>query len=88
MPIPARPKTEPGKGDPLRQWAAPSYDPDTGRAAASSMEPQRSYNFDGEHCHPNAQAPRGQHPGNTPSFEELDRSRTTNPTPVRKRPLG
>lgn len=89
MPIPARPKIAPGtKNEPLRNWSTASYDPDTGRAAASSMSEQASYSFDGEKCHPSAQAPRGQHPANTPSWEELDRSRTTNPTPIKKRPLG
>ncbi len=89
MPIPARPKIAPGtRNEPLRNWASASYDPDTGRAAASSMNEQRSHSFDGEACHPNAQAPHGQHPANVPSLAELDQRRTTNPTPVRKRPIG
>jgi hypothetical protein len=40
---------------PLREWAAPSYDPKSGRAAASSMEPQASYSFDGQPCRPSRQ---------------------------------
>jgi hypothetical protein len=42
----------PHRGMPLRQWTAPSYDPNTGRAAGSSTELQKSYSFDGEPAHP------------------------------------
>jgi hypothetical protein len=72
--------TTPGKGPRLRNWYTPSYDPDTGRAAASSTEPRKSHSFDGEPCHPHAYAPDG-------GFHKLDRRRTQGGD-IRKRPQG
>jgi hypothetical protein len=71
----------PGKGTPMRQWAAPSYDPATGRSHSSVDEQSsRDHVSHGNHAKPAVQAPT--------AFHKLDKQRTQNPTPVRKRPLG
>ena len=73
---PVRPKPTPGKGVPMRQWAAPSYDPATGRPH-SSIETQNAPGA-GVHGNPRAQSPDG-------GFHRLDAERTQNPVPVRDR---
>jgi hypothetical protein len=64
-------------GHALRQWAAPSYDPDTGRAVSSVDE----HVWNNNDAVGNAQFPDG-------GFKKLDAARTQNPTPVRNRKIG
>lgn len=78
---------EGGKGVPLRDWAYPSFDPNTGRAA-SAFGHGEPVTIEGEHIAPNRQMPKGQPGKGSPSLKELDASRCTNYTPVNKRPLG
>jgi len=63
-----------------RQWAAPSYDPNTGRAS-SSLSPDQS-----------GRSPVGSKVGNgnrqmTDAFAGIDKTRTQIATPVRRRPF-
>lgn len=76
------------KNVPLRDWASASYSALDGRAAKSSEGPRERYGADGEVWSVNAQLPVGQAAKGTPSLKELDRMRTQNVTPVRKRPIG
>lgn len=71
----------------LRDWADPSYSPDSGRAAKSSMPVQKNYGADGEKWSVNAQLAKGQPAKNTPSWSEIDKNRCQGGD-VRKRPLG
>jgi hypothetical protein len=72
---------------PMREWAAPSYDPNTGRAA-SAYGDRQPVTIEGERISPNRQMPKGQPGKGSPSLKELDASRCTDYTPVNKRPLG
>jgi len=72
----------------LKDWAMPSYSPDDGRAAKSSMPLQQTYGADGESWGVSAQMPAGQPGPGSPSLKEMDAARCTNATPVRKRPIG
>jgi hypothetical protein len=62
---------------PLRDWAAPSYDPKTGRAA-SSLGTGESASYDGLRCNPSSQRDAGRTAGEggAPGFAECDRART------------
>jgi hypothetical protein len=62
------------KYTPLRDWACPSYDAITGRAASSSDENMT-------HAQPSTQMPPA-------GFYGRDRARTQIATPVRKRPFS
>jgi hypothetical protein len=64
---------------PLRQWSAPSYNADTGRAHSSVAQQNRNdYPLDGNHAGKcSAQIPGG--------FKHLDKARTQDPRPVRDR---
>jgi hypothetical protein len=74
---------------PLRDWSTPSYSPDDGRAAKSSEQfSSGRYGAEGEAWSTNPQFPVGQPGKGSPSLKQLDAARTTNPTPVRKRPVG
>jgi hypothetical protein len=64
---------------PLRQWSAPSYSAQDGRAAKSSEEQRSGYGADGETWTVNAQIPS--------AFAGRDRRCTQNPVPVSKRPF-
>jgi hypothetical protein len=72
---------------PLRDWACPSYDPGTGRAA-SSLGSGEPYSAEGEHINPSRQLPGGQPGKGSPSLKALDAQRTTVSTPVKSRPVG
>jgi hypothetical protein len=72
---------------PLREWAAPSYDPNTGRAAWSLGHGEAT-TIEGERIAPNRQMPRGQPGKGSPSLKEIDAQRCTDYTPVNKRPIG
>ena len=68
-----------GAKGPMRQWAAPSYDPDTGRAVSSVDEQgSRDHIWQNNHATGNAQIPDG-------GFKKLDHQRSQNPTPVKDR---
>ena len=73
----------------LRDWADPSYSPDNGRAAKSSMPVQKNYGADGEKWSVNAQMAKGQ-PGK--GYAELVKKSMHEPlserTTVSKRPIG
>jgi hypothetical protein len=79
-------KDEKRSNVPLRDWASASYDPDTGRAAASSKEPQRSYSFDGEPCHPSQELPTGGGANGAPGFDFCDANRSRDHGAARKKP--
>jgi hypothetical protein len=68
----------------LRQWTAPSYDPDSGRAA-SSVDPQDSkeHVWAGNRAQPSRQLPR-----EDSGFQARDRRCSQDKTPMHKRPLG
>jgi hypothetical protein len=72
-------KTEYGIVD--RQWAAPSYDPNTGRAA-SSLSPDQ-----GGPSPVGAKVGRGNRQMPAHGFDGRDARSTTIPTPVRNRPF-
>jgi hypothetical protein len=65
------------------RWAAPSYDPNTGRSASSVDEQgSSSHVFSGNHSAPNRQLPK------ECGFQARDKRATQDPTPVRDRKLG
>jgi hypothetical protein len=76
--MPKRYHESSGRNEPLRQWAAPSYDPTSGRSV-SSIDPQgsREHVFANNHATGNAQIPGG--------FDAIDKRRTTDPRPVHTR---
>jgi hypothetical protein len=73
--------SESKKRGPMREWAAPSYDPRSGRAAASSMEPRASYSFDGQPCHPSRQISATLTPGQggAPGISAMNKSGSADP---------
>ena len=81
-----RKKVTPGHGQPLRQWASPSYDPSNGRAASAFTDGKAS-SHDGERVSPHAYTPHGQPGRGSPTFAELDKARSTHGH-VLKRPQG
>jgi hypothetical protein len=76
-PPPVRPRVTPGKGSPLRQWAAASYSPLNGFQASG---------LDGSAIH--GQQPSAQPVREDSGFQARDRRATQNPTPVRMRKIG
>jgi hypothetical protein len=72
---------------PLREWAAPSYDPNTGRAASAYGDGQ-PVTIEGEHIAPNRQMAKGIPGPGSGGWREIDAQRCTDTTPVNKRPLG
>jgi hypothetical protein len=63
---------------PMRQFASPSYDPNSGRAVSSvDAQGSREHVFANNHASGNAQIPSG--------FEHLDKRRSTDPRPVHTR---
>ena len=58
---------------PLRDWACPSYDPRTGRAAPSSEGYKESVTIEGETIRPSAQIPDDPGVHGAPSFAERDK---------------
>jgi hypothetical protein len=70
-----------------RSFASPSYDPSTGRAA-SNFNDGAPTTIEGERISPNRQLAKGVPGPGTPSWDEIDKARCTDWTPVNKRPLG
>jgi hypothetical protein len=66
----------PSKTTPLRDWAAASYDPKTGRAASSLMPNGSSTTIEGEHIAPSAQLDHSSGRGGADSWKEFDRRNT------------
>jgi hypothetical protein len=67
-----------------RQWAAPSYDPNTGRSASSIDEQDSSQHiWSDNHASPNRQLPR-----EDSGFQARDKRCTQNSVPVRDRKIG
>jgi hypothetical protein len=63
---------------PLRQWSAPSYDPNSGRAvSAVDAQGSKEHVFANNHARGSAQIPGG--------FDKINKRRSTDPTPVRDR---
>jgi hypothetical protein len=72
---------------PLRSWACPSYDPNTGKAASAFLPWGARTTIEGQEIAPNSQLARGQTAPGTPSLKELDQMRTQGGS-VKNRPYG
>lgn len=74
---------------PLRAWNSNSYDPATGRAASSLDDDGSSAHVvAGNHGNARAVTPGGEPGKGSPSLAALDRQRSQDSTPIRKRPQG